>query len=92
MRSTLTARGKDGKQSKKIERNIRKGEFCAILLCLSWKILLMFALGSVGAQLRFGVCPRIFAGSESVIAGKPRSHRGWGVHKIGVHLKLSNRY
>ncbi len=32
MPSTLTAEGKDGKQSKKIERNTRKVEFIEVLL------------------------------------------------------------
>ena len=53
MASTLTARGKDGKQSKKIERNTRKARFCAILLCVMNVIVLFFARGLIGAQLRF---------------------------------------
>ena len=52
MSSTLTARGEDGKQSKKIERNTRKARFCAILLCFRRMIVLMFARGLIGAQLK----------------------------------------
>jgi hypothetical protein len=50
MPSTLTARGKDGKQSKKIERNPRKSVFAAILLFLKTLILRMFARGLSDAQ------------------------------------------
>ncbi|POA47484.1 hypothetical protein C1893_15000 [Pseudomonas sp. MPR-ANC1] len=53
MPSTLTAGGKDGKQSEKIERNTRKASFCAILLCVIKTIVWFFARGSVGAQLIF---------------------------------------
>jgi hypothetical protein len=51
MSSTLTARGEDGKQSKKIERNTRKAVFCAILFCFRQGIALMFARGLIAAQL-----------------------------------------
>ncbi|WP_121105106.1 hypothetical protein [Pseudomonas sp. WPR_5_2] len=50
MPSTLTAGGKDGKQSKKIERNTRRGAFIEILLlgiCLRFKL---FAQGLSDAQ------------------------------------------
>jgi hypothetical protein len=50
MPSTLTARGKDGKQSKKIERNTRKSVFAAILLFWMTLILWMFARGLNDAQ------------------------------------------
>jgi hypothetical protein len=50
MPSTLTARGKDGKQSKKIERNTRKSVFCAILLFFMTSILWMLARGLSDAQ------------------------------------------
>jgi hypothetical protein len=52
MPSTLTAGGKDGKQSKKIERNTRKAEVCAILLCFIRPIVVIFARGLIAAQLR----------------------------------------
>ena len=52
MPSTLTARGEDGKQSKKIERNPRKAGFCEILLCWKAMIFGMFARGLDGAQSR----------------------------------------
>jgi hypothetical protein len=50
MPSTLTAREKDGKQSKKIERNTRKSEFTAILLFCVTLILWMLARGLIDAQ------------------------------------------
>ncbi|MGF0344555.1 hypothetical protein ACQR3P_13085 [Rhodococcus sp. IEGM1300] len=51
MPSTLTARIDDGKQSKKIERNTRKGDFSEILLLLVAGIVSMFARGWNDAQL-----------------------------------------
>jgi hypothetical protein len=51
MPSTLTARGKDGKQSKKIERNTRKAELIEILLLRMAVIVLMIARGLRTAQL-----------------------------------------
>ncbi|MBA4273408.1 MAG: hypothetical protein C0438_09985 [Pseudomonas sp.] len=60
MLSTLTARTEVGKRSKKIERNTRKDGFCAILLFVSCRIVLMFARGLVGAQLRVMCYSRIF--------------------------------
>jgi hypothetical protein len=51
MPSTLTARGKDGKQSKKIERNTRKAELIDILLLRMAVIVLMIARGLRAAQL-----------------------------------------
>lgn len=50
MPSTLTARGEDGKQSKKIERNTRKSVFAAILLFCMALILGIFARGLSDAQ------------------------------------------
>jgi len=52
MPSTLTARVKDGKQSKKIERNIRKAHLIEILLLSLSVIVLMFARGLRDAQLK----------------------------------------
>jgi hypothetical protein len=75
MLSTLTARGEDGKRSKKIERNTRKARFCEILLCVMIVIVLMFARGWTGAQLMWAACQAFLGGWKSVIAGKPRSHR-----------------
>lgn len=43
MPSTLTAGGKDGKQSKNFERNPRKAGFCEILLLVGGWIVLLFA-------------------------------------------------
>ena len=60
MPSTLTARGEVGKQSKKIERNTRKDGFCAILLFVSCRIVLMFAQGCNDAQLRVVSCLEVF--------------------------------
>lgn len=51
MPSTLTARIGDGKQSKKIERNTRKGDFSEILLLLVASIVSIFARGWSDAQL-----------------------------------------
>jgi hypothetical protein len=51
MPSTLTARVKDGKQSKKIERNTRKAHLIEILLLSMSLIVLMFARGLRDAQL-----------------------------------------
>jgi hypothetical protein len=75
MLSTLTARGEDGKRSKKIERNTRKAAMCAILLCVMTVIVLMFAQGWNGAQLMWAVCQAFLDVWKSVIAGKPPSHR-----------------
>ncbi|MFJ3368867.1 hypothetical protein [Pseudomonas sp. NPDC086251] len=50
MPSTLTAREKDGKQSKKIERNTRKSLFAAILLFCMAFMLRMLARGLSDAQ------------------------------------------
>ncbi|WP_223446989.1 MULTISPECIES: hypothetical protein [Pseudomonas] len=52
MPSTLTLGGKDGKQSKKIERNTRERVFIEILLLRLAVIVLLFALGLSGAQLK----------------------------------------
>ncbi len=51
MPSTLTAGGKDGKQSKKIERNTLKVDFIEILLLWVAAIVLMIARGLSAAQL-----------------------------------------
>ncbi len=64
MPSTLTAGGKDGKQSKKIERNTRKVEICTILLCGMAGIVWMFARGWIRAQ-------SLFDGSHDAFASKP---------------------
>jgi hypothetical protein len=68
MPSTLTARGKVGKQSKKIERNTRQDIFIAILLLRLVLIFGLFAQGLIDAQLMrghfwtpFGVCERAIA-------------------------------
>jgi hypothetical protein len=50
MPSTLTLGVKDGKQSKKIERNTRKAEFIEILLLLMAGIVWMIARGLSTAQ------------------------------------------
>ena len=50
MPSTLTAGGKDGKRSKKIERNTRKSQFSAILLFCMAFMLQMLARGLSDAQ------------------------------------------
>jgi hypothetical protein len=50
MPSTLTARGEDGKQSEKIERNTRKESFGGILLRWRTLIVVIFARGLIGAQ------------------------------------------
>jgi len=60
MPSTLTARGEDGKQSKKIERNTRKAMFCAILLCFGQRIISIFARGMIAAQLKLVGCQQCF--------------------------------
>jgi len=52
MPSTLTARGKDGKQSKKIERNTRDAVFIEILLLWFMAIVRLFAQGLSDAQSR----------------------------------------
>jgi hypothetical protein len=52
MPSTLTARGEDGKQSKKIERNTRDDVFIEILLLSIASILGLFAQGLSDAQSR----------------------------------------
>lgn len=54
MPSTLTAVIEDGKQSKKIERNTRIVRIIAILLRSGRVIVLMFARGLKGAQLKVG--------------------------------------
>ena len=54
MPSTLTAVIEDGKQSKKIERNTRIVGIIEILLRLGRVIVLMFARGLKGAQLKVG--------------------------------------
>ncbi len=64
MPSTLTAGGKDGKQSEKIERNTRKVQICTILLCAMAGIVWMFARGSIRAQSLFG-------GSHDAFTSKP---------------------
>ncbi|WP_223512172.1 hypothetical protein [Pseudomonas sp. GL-B-19] len=51
MPSTLTAGGKDGKQSKKIERNTLKVDFIEILLLWVAAIVVMIARGLSTAQL-----------------------------------------
>jgi uncharacterized membrane protein len=51
MPSTLTLGGKDGKQSKKIERNTRERVFIEILLLQMVSIILLVARGLSGAQL-----------------------------------------
>ncbi len=43
MPSTLTATGKDGKQSENFDRNTRKATFIEILLRVALKIIWMFA-------------------------------------------------
>lgn len=50
MPSTLTASGKDGKQSKKIERNTRERLFIEILLLVMPMIFEVFAQGLNDAQ------------------------------------------
>ena len=50
MRSTLTLGGKDGKQSKKIERNTRERVFSEILLLFVALMLVLFAQGLSDAQ------------------------------------------
>ncbi|KOY03690.1 hypothetical protein [Pseudomonas nunensis] len=52
MALTLTAGVEDGKQSKKIERNTRKGGIGEILLLRCGVIVWMFAWGLIDAQLR----------------------------------------
>jgi len=54
MPSTLTSGGKDGKQSKKIERNTLNVDFIEILLLLMGVIVFMIARGLSAAQ--FEVC------------------------------------
>ncbi|WP_282411932.1 hypothetical protein [Pseudomonas sp. PS02303] len=54
MPSTLTAVIEDGKQSKKIERNTRIVGIIEILLRSGRVIVLMFARGLKGAQLKVG--------------------------------------
>jgi len=54
MPSTLTAGIEDGKQSKKIERNTRKGKNGEILLLRCGVIVWMFAWGLIDAQLEAG--------------------------------------
>lgn len=54
MSSTLTAGVEVGKQSKKIERNTRKGGIGEILLLGYGAIVLMFARGLWDAQLKAG--------------------------------------
>jgi hypothetical protein len=61
MPSTLTARVKDGKRSKKIERNPRKVVVIEILLRGRVVIVFMFARGLSDAQLKAfgdGACQR----------------------------------
>ncbi|CAI8957005.1 DUF2933 domain-containing protein [Pseudomonas serboccidentalis] len=70
MSSTLTARGEDGKQSKKIERNTRKAGFCAILLWDMPVIFWMLARGLIGAQSGLMGFQGDCGGSESVIASR----------------------
>ncbi len=53
MPSTLTAGGKDGKQSKKIERNTRWRLFGEILLLCTSLIFRLFAQGLSDAQSVF---------------------------------------
>ncbi|RAI71441.1 hypothetical protein DOZ80_06280 [Pseudomonas fluorescens] len=52
MPSTLTAGVKVGKQSEKIERNTRERVFIEILLLQMVAMILLFARGLSGAQLR----------------------------------------
>ncbi|MVV47690.1 hypothetical protein EJA72_05415 [Pseudomonas sp. PB120] len=52
MPSTLTLGGKDGKQSKKIERNTRIAHLIEILLLFSIAIVFMFARGLNRAQFK----------------------------------------
>ncbi|PNB75365.1 hypothetical protein C1X64_05575 [Pseudomonas sp. GW456-E7] len=59
MPSTLTAGVKDGKQSKKIERNTRGRVFIEILLLQMVAMILFFARGSGGAQLVWGMAGRL---------------------------------
>jgi hypothetical protein len=53
MPSTLTAGGKDGKQSKKIERNTRRRLFSEILLLCKSLIFRLVAQGLSDAQSVF---------------------------------------
>ncbi|PHH40569.1 hypothetical protein E4T63_22550 [Pseudomonas fluorescens] len=74
MPSTLTARGEDGKQSKKIERNTRKAAIGAILLCFRRMILLMFAWGWIGAQLKLVGCEQYLRCGMGRVREQARSH------------------
>ena len=75
MPSTLTARGEDGKQSKKIERNIRKAGFCRILLRWRSLIVVIFARGLIGAQSGVMGVRGCFSGFEAVFASKLCSYK-----------------
>ncbi|MNN76994.1 hypothetical protein D3C81_1934210 [compost metagenome] len=70
MPSTLTLGGKDGKQSKKIERNTRERVFIEILLLRLAVIVLLFARGLSGAQLMRWYCRTVFGACEIAIASK----------------------
>jgi hypothetical protein len=76
MPSTLTARVKDGKRSKKIERNPLKVVFIEILLRLILVIVFMFAQGLSDAQLKVGgsgsVRAAILKDSTGLLAGRSR--------------------
>jgi hypothetical protein len=74
MPSTLTARGEDGKQSKKIERNTRKARICAILLCLRQEIVFVFAQGVIGAQLKLVGCEQYLRCGMGRLREQARSH------------------
>jgi len=76
MPSTLTARGEDGKQSKKIERNTRKARICAILLCFRQRIVFVFAQGVIGAQLKLVGCQRCLQYGLGRLREQARSHIG----------------
>ena len=84
MASTLTARGKDGKQSGKIERNTRKSRFCAILLRLIHSNIVIFAWGLVGAQSSRRCVMGPCGAGQGAFAGKPAPTGYSGVHEIFV--------
>jgi hypothetical protein len=79
MPSTLTAGGKDGKQSKNFERNPRKAGFCEILLLVGSWIVLLFAQCLSHAQsieeglsgLRVFGLPAGFGDAQAAFAGLP---------------------
>jgi hypothetical protein len=90
MPSTLTAEVKVGKWSKIFERNTRKGEFCEILLLRFRVIVLMFARGSVGAQLEVFAGRRRSGASgacDGLIASKLAPTFDEGDPRMCVHRK-----